>query len=309
MQDLENAGRMIAAELAQHGIDLGAIEVRQSALERVLLIKPAAWTIAIEHRPEVDRPTMTPTTAMQIANTISVHTGVIARVAAMRDAARHAFDPLKELADGEAEVALKSVDDMMSDSILVTLSLHASLHDNVLRRTHQYIPMDGLKAAATMKTVADNETRRQRMVADAGSRVAALRICSVAAAWIRSEPETAAANLRKAFNQHDIDGMRDGTWTPRAVLGPGVRWRRDTLIIEKGLPHTLQSAIIGRQLSEVVTHPWLPADAVVHWTNQRINEELYIHAAPRTGRPNAVEDLVHVEPLAPLLEELGLPLI
>lgn len=150
---------------------------------------------------------------------------------------------------------------------------------------------------------------RQRMVEDAGSRVAALRICSVAASWIRSAPEITAAKLRRAFNQHEVDGMRDGAWTPGTVLAPGVRWRRDTLILEAGLPHALQSAIVGRPLSAVVTHPWLPADAVVHWTNQRINEELYIHAAPRTGRLHAVGDLVHVEPLEPLLEELGISLI
>ena len=309
MTNLDEAGRMIAAELARHGLDLGGIEVRHGAAEGVLLVRPATWTIAIEHRPEVDRAAMTPTTAMQIANTISVHTGLIERVAAMRDAARYALDPLKRLADGEAELALKSVDDMMSDSIRVTLALHATLHDNVLRRTRQYIPMDGLKAAATMRNVTEREAHRQRMVEDAGSRVAALRICSVAAAWIRSAPEIAAEKLHRAFNQHDVDGMRDGAWTPGTVLAPGVRWRRDTLILEAGLPHALQSAIVGRPLSVVVTHPLLPADAVVHWTNQRINEELYIHAAPRTGRLHTVGDLVHVEPLAPLLEELGLPTI
>lgn len=313
MRDLDGAGAMIAAELAGHGLDLGAIDVRESGIERILLVKPAAWAIAMEHQPSVDRETMTPTCAMQIANYLSVHDGIAARVAAMRDAARHGFAKLDALAGGGSEIVLQRVDDLASDSPRVTLAIHADLLGDTLGRERQRITMRGLEATQMMQTLAGKETQRRNMVDDAGSRIDALQICSVAAAAIRADPAAWDQRVRKALGLQgpsDVDGFRDGVWLPRTMLGntSRVSWRHDTLIVREGMPQTLQSAIVGKPLSVVVEHPWLPDDAVVEWTNQRINEELHIHTAPRMDRMRQTWESLHIEPAAALLELLGVQL-
>jgi len=314
MRDLEDAGRMIAAELAQKGLDRGDIEVRESGVDRYLLVRPAEWPIAMEHKPSVDRDTMTPTTAMQISNYLTVHDGYAERAAAMAGKASRQIDELDEITGCHSEIALQEVTEMGSASPQFTLALYADLLDNTLKRARHQIPMRGLLAQDCVKKIVATERNRRKLVDDAGGRPEALKICSVAAAAIRAEPgrwrDRVKSALGKGKQDLGVDGFRDGVWLPLVQLDNAgrVRWRRDSLIVREGMPQTLQAAIIDKPLSAVVEHPWLPKDAVVHWTNQRMNEELHIHTAERVNRTREAWETAHIEPFAPLLPLLGVAL-
>lgn len=318
MRDLLNAGRMIADELARSGLDLGSIEVRNgnraADKSRTLLVKPAAWPIALEHHLEINREELTPTSAMQIANMISVHVGVLDRVMAVRSGLDDVIGTLNELTGGGCEVVLQMVNDMLSDTPSVVLALYANLIDDTLKRVRERVSIvtgTSQSEKQILDRLTQTETTRQKLISDAGSRLAALRICSVTAAAIRDNPAGWKPRIRKALGLQgpkDVEGFRDGVWMPRVNLDEKgrVQWRRDTLIVRDGMPQTLQAAIIGKPLSDVVDHPWLPKGAIVEWTNQRINEELYIHTTPRLNRMREAWEAVHIEPADALLSSFSI---
>lgn len=312
--NLDQAGRMIASELERSGIDLGKIAVRDAGLfheSNILLVRPSTWPVWMEHRPDVCREEMTPTTAMQIANYLTVHNGHIDEIRQQYETINRQLSALQGM-PADAEIVLFRSDNVLSSNNATTYTLHATLHENNLVQVRKRITMRAESAERVLSAVANDETRRQGLILEAGGRLEAMRCCSVTAAVARKDPDAWITRIHELLHISDNETVRDGVWTPRVNVAKGVQWRRDTLILHGdlagGLPHTIRSAIKGKPLKTIIEHPLLPEAAVITAINQRRNEEVYVHTGPQLNRESMTSDIIHTEALLPLLEELEIDL-
>lgn len=114
-------------------------------------------------------------------------------------------------------------------------------------------------AEQTFKRMAEEEMQRREMLQACRSRRAALQCCPVAMEAILAQPDEWRARIRKDLEGHATGiPFKEGCYRPMMFLGKGVRWRESTLMIDRELPDTLRTAIVGRPLSDIITHNWLP---------------------------------------------------
>lgn len=117
----------------------------------------------------------------------------------------------------------------------------------------------------------------------------------VLARLLTTDPRTAIAFINRSVISDDSDGdtlVDDQVYKhvdfgdPEArleicmTLGPGILWRPDLAAIEfTDLPDIVQSALAGRPISDLVTHPLLPTDLLIDRV-ETIDEAVFVHFIP-----------------------------
>ena len=298
--DTGSACRDIDAELVRKGAGhlapvklLATCDASSSAVRPRLAILPEGRRHPAMLDVEVDRERLPPGIVEKFVNRLLAPDDERAEFDADTDALVALVEPL---------AAILPVKPVVAQDVGSPLGRgrHSIVHETLdarLERTPHVVLRMSSRDANTISTIVEKEIRLAAKLQAAGSRLAALTCCPVAAEAITGDGPAWRQRLDDAVNGESVGiAFREGNYQPSIRLGPGFRWKGNSLDMESQLPDQLRSALPGQPLRALVGHPHVPSSIVIVDVFTRGNGDTVVRTDARPV------------PLSPLLDTLGIAL-